>query len=110
MPGILSPGRIAVKCARYARVLRMAQAPHLTAILPGKTIGTYRKDGRKPEPDVLTLTRQDPLAKMRVRDHAALPVRSWQTAGLGLASLLCLHVEELYAAGRLKRIRLVDQH
>jgi hypothetical protein len=37
VPGILSPGKVTVKCARYAPVLRMAQAPHLTAPFPGKT-------------------------------------------------------------------------
>ena len=45
VPGILSPRKITVKGARYARVLRMAQAPLLTLIFPGKTIGTYRLDG-----------------------------------------------------------------
>ena len=47
VPGILSPRKITVKCARYAHVLRMAQAPHLTVTFPGKTIGIYRKDGAK---------------------------------------------------------------
>ena len=45
VPGILSPGKITVKGAPCARVLRMAQAPLLTVIFPGKTIGTYRLDG-----------------------------------------------------------------
>ena len=45
VPGILSPRKITVKGARCARVLRMARAPLLTVIFPGKTIGTYRLDG-----------------------------------------------------------------
>ena len=44
-PDILLPGKITVKSAPSGRVLRMAQAPPLSVIFPGKTLGTYRKDG-----------------------------------------------------------------
>jgi hypothetical protein len=47
VPGILSPRKLTVKCARCARVLRMALRATLDCDLPGKTIGTYRKDGAK---------------------------------------------------------------
>ena len=46
VPGILSPRKVTVKCARYARVLRMAQAPHLTATFPGKTSAPIGRTGQ----------------------------------------------------------------
>ena len=62
VPGILSPRKITVKGARYARVLRMARAPLLTVIFPGKTIGTYRLDGavRAPPSPRLRKEREKP--------------------------------------------------
>jgi hypothetical protein len=46
VPGILSPRKITVKGAPSGRVCDDAKtAPPLTLIFPGKTIGTYRKDG-----------------------------------------------------------------
>ena len=46
VPGILSPRKVTVKCARYARVLRMAQAPHLTVTFPGKTSAPIGRTGQ----------------------------------------------------------------
>ncbi len=45
-PGILSPRKITVKCARYARVLRMALRATPDCDLPRQDLGTYQEDGR----------------------------------------------------------------
>src|SRR5271166_835692 len=77
VPGILLPRKTTVKCARYARVLRMAQAPHLTVTFPGKTIGTYRNDGaeRGRRPTSVHVKRHPLTATWPREDHRHLSRR-----------------------------------